>query len=56
VLLLHLLHVPVRMLTRLSDELLDLVASELGPRRLRLALELEICCCSSTCCCTGVVG
>jgi hypothetical protein len=58
VLLLLVLHMRDRMLTlaRLTEELLDLVAIEVGPSGARLAYELEACCCSScTCCCTGIV-
>jgi hypothetical protein len=41
-------------LERLTAELLDLVATEVGPRRARLAVELDYCS-SCTCCCTGIV-
>jgi hypothetical protein len=56
VLLLVVLHVPVPVLSLepLSAELLDLVATEVGPRRARLAVELDYCS-SCTCCCTGIV-
>jgi hypothetical protein len=57
VLLLLVLHVRVRVLRleRLTSELLDLVATEVGPRGVRLAMNLDACCCSTTCCCVGVV-
>ena len=42
------------MFTKLTGELLDLSAAEIGPRRARLALTLETCCSCS--CCTCLVG
>jgi hypothetical protein len=35
-------------------ELLDLVSSEVGVRRARLAFNLDLCCCCS--CCTCVIA
>jgi hypothetical protein len=57
VLLVLVLHVHLGMLSieTLTAELLDLVVSEVGPRRARLALELDTCS-SCTCCCTGIVA
>jgi hypothetical protein len=57
VLLVLVLHVSLGVLSieALTAELLDLVATEVGPRRARLAVELDTCC-SCTCCCTGIVG
>jgi hypothetical protein len=40
------------MIDRVTTELLDLQASELGPRRARLAFTLQLCCCTSCCVCT----
>jgi hypothetical protein len=58
VLLLLVLHVRDHVLTleHLTSELLDLVATEVGPRGVRLAVNLDACCCSTTCCCVGVVS
>jgi hypothetical protein len=54
VLLLH-VHLGMLSIETLTAELLDLVVTEVGPRRARLALEMDTCC-SCTCCCTGIVA
>jgi hypothetical protein len=40
--------------TRLTDDLLDLVATDLRIRAARFAVEMDCCSCSCTCCCGAV--
>jgi hypothetical protein len=44
------------MLESLNAELVDLVSSEIGNGRARVALTLSACCCCSSCNCIALCG